>query len=852
MRRFLLLLAVALLLFLGPIAYRYLRFYGLPGSTATSAPEYDPTNIFPVSTPGASEFVDEPDVGQGFVLLDQAHGNDFAEGEIAYLDARLAARGYNVLPYTGEEALETALRPVTAFIVITPLQHFSREEIRAVSAYVARGGHLLLIGDPTRFRVEFKETELGLSVDINNDDLPLNGLANEFGIIFRGDYVYNTTAGESEGNYRNIILDDASFAEHSLTAGLEQVVFYGSHSLEVGAGAEPLLQTGANTWSSQTQRAGELALAATGAGGRVLALGDLTFLTDPYNGVHDNARFIAQIADFLVEPARDYVLADFPYAFDQTVDLVYLGTPALGPRAFSSVGRLKEQLAGSGRKLNLQSEAQDGHDTLYLGLYSQAVDVSAMLDEAEISLLFDPSLTDEEPVYREDEPLAEELIRHIESPLGNVEMAGTALFLLMEAGERDILVVLAASSRGLETAAERLLENARAGSDTAFADCLLQETLALCPTYLDGETVETQLDLTGPVERTPTRPGEEEGTGEPRAGAYIEAIDAVSMGTISLGQTRAADLAANEAHAWTFSGGPALITLTIETGEAVDAVLQVYDEDYELVVGVDDALAGEPETLAHLFVPGDTTYTIVVRAFFGNAGSYTLRLEGEQTDEAPPVESVIASVLVFSDDDGDAQGDGRTGAGTIASLLEDLGEFTIHRWSAVDDGPLNEDTLAGYDLVVWASGDFRSTDQFEDDSFLLTLYFATGGRLLITGATPSFLESPGLEFAELADLEVEDVDVPFLVGIEPGTIIALEEPATAALLSGLSIAEDDALTAVLLRGPESEEAGEAVAVAVDNPDNDGLLFLLAAPFDALPRSAQEALLEGLVHWFELQ
>ncbi|MDT8306200.1 MAG: hypothetical protein RRC07_09705, partial [Anaerolineae bacterium] len=123
MRRFFLLLAVALLLFIGPIAYRYLHFYGLPGAAATSRPAFDPANVLPVPTPGASAFLDEPDVGQGFILLDQAHGNDFDEGEIAYLDARLAARGYNILSYTGEEALDMALRPASAFIVIAPLQH---------------------------------------------------------------------------------------------------------------------------------------------------------------------------------------------------------------------------------------------------------------------------------------------------------------------------------------------------------------------------------------------------------------------------------------------------------------------------------------------------------------------------------------------------------------------------------------------------------------------------------------------------------------------------------------------------------------------------------------------------------
>jgi hypothetical protein len=846
MRRFLLLLAVAILLLLGPAAYRYLRYYGLPGPAAASPPAFDASNIVAVATPGASDFDDQPATGNGFVLLDQAHGNEFTAAEIAFLDARLAARGYNLLPYHGDGDLETALRPASAFAVITPLEHFSRAEIRAVAGYVARGGHLLLIGDPTRFQAYISETDFGFAVNIDSDDLPLNDLANEFGIVYRGDYLYNTTPGETEGNYRNILVDRTGFAEHALTEGLETIVFYGSHSLETSAGAEPLIQAGPNTWSSQTRQAGDLVLAALGAQGRVLALGDITFLTDPYNRVYDNARFIVQVADFLVGPAREQQLADFPYFFDDPVNLVYLGGPTLGSRAFTKVGQLQAEFAAAGRVLQPGDPMEPGYDTLYVGLYSQAGELAALLAGAEVTLVIDPPL--DEVDANED---TSEAVREVQSRLGNVEMAGTVLLALAKEGDEDILILLAASGEGLANGIDRLLETVSGGRAGALDDCLVQATLALCPSYVPEEPVEAELDLRGGAESRPER--NEPDSGGEQAGEYIRAIEARLMGSISMGQTRQGTLAPGEGHAWTFNGGPVTASLTLETDEEIDGVLQVYDADYELVEGVDSGLAGDPETIDDLSIPGGTTYTIVVRAFFGNGGSYTLRMEGEQASEAPPVESVAASILVYSDDDGEARDDGETGAETIAALLEGLGgEWTVHTWSATDDGPLDEQTLAAYDLVIWTSGDYRSGDQFEDDSFLLTIYFATGGRLLIIGATPAFLETPDLELAEVGDLEVVDTDIPFLPGIPAGATIGLDETVEAALLSGLNIAEDEVLTAVLLRGRQSEETGEPVAVAVDNPDNEGLLFLLAVPFDVLPATAQEALLEGLVQWFELR
>ncbi|MCZ7671465.1 MAG: hypothetical protein M5U34_32190 [Chloroflexi bacterium] len=62
---------------------------------------YDPAQIAPVPTPASTLFVDEPEKGKGLVLLDEGHGNQFALGDISYLDGRLAARGYELLHYTG-------------------------------------------------------------------------------------------------------------------------------------------------------------------------------------------------------------------------------------------------------------------------------------------------------------------------------------------------------------------------------------------------------------------------------------------------------------------------------------------------------------------------------------------------------------------------------------------------------------------------------------------------------------------------------------------------------------------------------------------------------------------------------
>lgn len=80
-----------------------------------------------------------------------------------------------------------------------------------------------------------------------------------------------------------------------------------------------------NTASSATDRPGNLALAVLSANEKVLALGDMDFLAAPYYTSLDNSAFVARIADFLVTTEeRRFVLRDFPFFYQENVDLVYV------------------------------------------------------------------------------------------------------------------------------------------------------------------------------------------------------------------------------------------------------------------------------------------------------------------------------------------------------------------------------------------------------------------------------------------------------------------------------------------------------------------------------------------------
>lgn len=867
MRKGILYLLIFLVLLVAPTGIRYLNYYDLGGSQRQTPPQYDPGNVPDVPTPASAAFEDDPQSGEGFVLLDEAHGNDFTVDEIGYLDGRLAARGYELLYYTGGD-LSLALRTVSAFVVITPQDNFDRDEIQALANFVARGGRLLLVGDPTRFTVDVQEDEFGFTVQIENDDIPLNTLANQFGIIFKGDYLYNTV--ENEGNFRNIILENSGFAENSLTDGLQQLVFYGSHSLQVGPESEPVITADDNTWSSATDRPGGLVLAATSHQDRVLALGDVHFLTAPYYTVHDNAQFIARVADFLTSSERTFVLSDFPYFLGEAVDLVYTGAPELGPDAFDEIIALQDALRAVDRTLSLAAEPQAGQDAIYLGLYNQSAEIASMLEARDISLVIDPPILTEEEMAAADDETAEETededeeagteaVRLVQSGLGNVQMSGTSLVLLDESNGRRSLVVLAASSEGLENTVNRLLDLIPIDADYALADCLLQSGLALCPTGVADEEVEAELLSGGApeVDKEEAEEGEaeeeeaEEAEEEP---ADREIPEAASQGTIAIDDSIESETAEDEIHAWTFNEGPATIDIVVESGDDFDAVLELYDPDDEFIDASDSGFTGDSESLTGVEIPDDGDYTIIVYDFFNDGGSYTLSVtlseegEEEEEEEEDGEETAGDAVFIFADDDGEALADGFTSADALAALLQDEYEVTV--WVASEDGPLEAEALEGQNLIIWDSGDYQDESGFlNEDSSIIFDHLSEGGNLFINGTSPTVLGE--VELASLSDLEVTGDDPVLLDGLAEGEIIALDQ-AYDALVFATADLEDDNIP-LFWRGPESEESGSVAGFAsmFEENGNEQRTILLFAPFVALPDDVQETFLSNTMTWFGL-
>jgi len=430
MRRFFLFLFLFLVLLLLPLGVRWVSFYDLQADKHTPPPDYVLEDVpAMVPTPAFSNITFEAGPSRGQVLLDRGHGNEFTLDEISFLDGQLAALGYELVPYAGAD-LASALRQASALVVVAPLRPFTDGELLALEQFVSRDGRLLLLGDPTRYSAVLEEDEFGFVTDVtlNDDELPLNGVANSFGIVFSGDYLYNTL--QNEGNFRNIIVNIPDDEDTSVTERLDRVVFYGSHSVHVARGGIPVFPAGENTWSSATDRPGNLYAGALSADERVLAIGDVNFLIEPYATAYDNGRLAANIAAFLTSGRRDFVLADFPYFFGNPVDLIYTGSPDLGPDAIDEIVTLQDAFGETGQSLALAAERADEHDAIYLGIYNEAEDVQDFLFDAGISLQIEPPLTEPDTAATEDtndeagtpsDEADQDVVRQLRSPLGNVQ-----------------------------------------------------------------------------------------------------------------------------------------------------------------------------------------------------------------------------------------------------------------------------------------------------------------------------------------------------------------------------------------------------------------------------------------------
>jgi hypothetical protein len=346
--------AVALAFFVGAYFYFYQGSYDPAPSGQLRTQHITP----PVSSFTNLESISP--VQQGTLLVDMGHSNGFSRNEISSFLTEISRRGYSLefleLSAGGKKlseggnSLAEQLRSVDSFLVIQPSRPFSNEEAVLVHQFVEeKGGKLLLIADPTR-------------------NHRMNSLSKEFGITFRPDYLHNSV--DYDLNFQNIYISD--FKPDKLTDGLGRIALYAAGSLESAHGG--LAIADANTQSTFVERVEPLYPMARSEQGGVVALTDLTFLIPPQSTIVNNPRLISNLADFLTTSERSFDLADFPYFFDETAEII-LGSPSL---LDAGVG-MTNVLSGFQVASEIRNVADPNRDLVYLGLYDDAPSVAQYL-----------------------------------------------------------------------------------------------------------------------------------------------------------------------------------------------------------------------------------------------------------------------------------------------------------------------------------------------------------------------------------------------------------------------------------------------------------------------------------------
>lgn len=286
---------------IGRTLFFYSGSYSAPDATVL---DYE-TDVVPEEL--STDFKDIFEVSEGVVLIDLAHGNTFNMEELNVLILRLVSRGLTVKflseeddlktellgeeppvdgeepPLDGEEPEEEPLvieeeepqLEIIAYIVVSPMFEFYNEEMEAIEEFTEIGGKLLLIADPTKPN-------------------RINNLSIKFGLIFESDYLYNMK--ENDINYRNIFITD--FEDNEITKDLDKLALYTAGSISSVNGS--ISYTDKNTFSSVLETRTKLSPIAMVQEASVLAIYDLTFFVEPYNGIADNNQFISNVADWLM------------------------------------------------------------------------------------------------------------------------------------------------------------------------------------------------------------------------------------------------------------------------------------------------------------------------------------------------------------------------------------------------------------------------------------------------------------------------------------------------------------------------------------------------------------------------
>jgi len=482
-------IVIAILLFVIPIGARTLWFYQgvYQRSAPVITPDYSSLTVPQplLSTPISDKSISYPMAP--IVLFDVNHIDLYLFSEIKPLTDALSTLGASVRITDDNILLSEQLKQANAYVVIAPVVPFNPLEVTAIQDFVHRGGRLLVISDPTRNTLSTSST---LPTFVQPVDIA-NFILEPFGITFNNDYVYNLV--ENEANFRNIILKD--FGKHSISEGLTEIVLYGAHSIKTAQ--TPVFTADPDTLSSLTDKGGNVVLAATGADGNVLAIGDFSFMTAPFIEVADNQILVKNISRFLLSGTRTHDLTDYPYLFSHPATFLVKDSSTSDRETVNMMGTLQKGLALLNISFSIANKPQEGKDLIVTSTFKKADEIKEYTKSFNLSFSTEPLPTAEPegaavqlselakptptPIGTETlfpfpviEPTPSTRLVVNLPGFGKVSTVGTGVILYLPSPERNTLILFAENSQAL-------LEFAGIISSGSLSGCMIQQDIALCP-----------------------------------------------------------------------------------------------------------------------------------------------------------------------------------------------------------------------------------------------------------------------------------------------------------------------------------------------------------------------------------
>ena len=226
--------------------------------------------------------------GNRSVLIDVSHGNRIGGLELDVLAWELVRRNMTVEFIDDWRELRGRLQNSTALIIALPMISYSRDEVEDVRRFVKNGGILILLYDPAS---EYSKTPESVKV--------INSIANAFRISFASGYLYNEE--HYYGVYRNIYVTE--FSDNPLTRNIGSLVFF--TATYIRSEGQGIAWPPENTYSSQSERPGRYpVITFSRNNGSVIAIGDITFMIEPYCYLEDDYKLITNLADYIASGGR--------------------------------------------------------------------------------------------------------------------------------------------------------------------------------------------------------------------------------------------------------------------------------------------------------------------------------------------------------------------------------------------------------------------------------------------------------------------------------------------------------------------------------------------------------------------